>query len=678
MDFSVSLKMRNYDELSARVARGETVSPAEMSASYYPLESAYQAVVDWLSSSGFKITRTDPRHLTVFASGTVNQLQAEMHVSFGEVAADDRSYVSATTAPMVPSSLASIVLGVNGLQPHLHPRKHLSGLVPNVGTNTSFLPPFSPAEILKAYEADSLGATGSGEKIAIVIDTFPTASDLTTFWAINHVSQSLNNIEEVHLMSGTYPAPTGEETLDVEWSSSIAPGATVRIYGTQELSFVSLDQAFQAILDDIPGQPRMHQVSISLGVGESDISPSQIQTDAQYFASMAAHGLTVLVSSGDEGSYVSGILQVSYFASDPNVTAVGGTSLSLSNCSGATAGETAWNGSGGGISGVFQRPSWQFGATVPPGSMRLVPDVSTAADPFTGGLIVLHGVQDQIGGTSWSAPVWAGFCALLNQKRANAGLSPLGLLGPKIYPLAGTTAFRDITTGTNGAYNAAAGYDLVTGLGAPRLSTLAIPLTNGPTPPASTAATDQLIGHIQLPDPTCPLPGDSATFHWSRSTVNGAFYWLLVGTTPLGSDIFSSSQTGGVTALVTNLPTDGREVYVTLFSNVGGTWVNPPDSFTYTAFAGIVMTPVITPNSGTYKKNVTVSMATATPDATIYFTTDGSLPTEDSQVYTGPVVLKPAAKAKQKKTMYVVQARAFKNGVPASPPVQATYTITKK
>jgi kumamolisin len=678
MDFSVSLKMRNYDELSARVARGETVSPAEMSASYYPLESAYQAVVDWLSSSGFKITRTDPRHLTVFASGTVNQLQAEMHVSFGEVAADDRSYVSATTAPMVPSSLASIVLGVNGLQPHLHPRKHLSGLVPNVGTNTSFLPPFSPAEILKAYEADSLGATGSGEKIAIVIDTFPTASDLTTFWAINHVSQSLNNIEEVHLMSGTYPAPTGEETLDVEWSSSIAPGATVRIYGTQELSFVSLDQAFQAILDDIPGQPRMHQVSISLGVGESDISPSQIQTDAQYFASMAAHGLTVLVSSGDEGSYVSGILQVSYFASDPNVTAVGGTSLSLSNCSGATAGETAWNGSGGGISGVFQRPSWQFGATVPPGSMRLVPDVSTAADPFTGGLIVLHGVQDQIGGTSWSAPVWAGFCALLNQKRANAGLSPLGLLGPKIYPLAGTTAFRDITTGTNGAYNAAAGYDLVTGLGAPRLSTLAIPLTNGPTPPASTAATDQLIGHIQLPDPTCPLPGDSATFHWSRSTVNGAFYWLLVGTTPLGSDIFSSSQTGGVTALVTNLPTDGREVYVTLFSNVGGTWVNPPDSFTYTAFAGIVMTPVIAPNSGTYKKNVTVSMATATPDATIYFTTDGSLPTEDSQVYTGPVVLKPAAKAKQKKTMYVVQARAFKNGVPASPPVQATYTITKK
>ena len=94
-----------------------------------------------------------------------------------------------------------------------------------------------------------------------------------------------------------------------------------------------------------------------------------------------------------------------------------------------------------------------------PAAKRLVPDVSLAADPNTGALVVLHGQDEQIGGTSWSAPVWAGFCALINESRTKAGKPALGFLNPSLYPLAGTSAFRDIIVGSNGAFTAVAGYD---------------------------------------------------------------------------------------------------------------------------------------------------------------------------------------------------------------------------
>jgi hypothetical protein len=106
------------------------------------------------------------------------------------------------------------------------------------------------------------------------------------------------------------------------------------------------------------------------------------------------------------------------------VTSVGGTSLTL-NASGAASSETVWNNdsgaSGGGASVYFNRPYWQAGNGVS-GSARLVPDVASAADPYTGAVMILGGTQTIIGGTSWSSPTWAGFCALINQDRSNHSL----------------------------------------------------------------------------------------------------------------------------------------------------------------------------------------------------------------------------------------------------------------
>jgi len=153
------------------------------------------------------------------------------------------------------------------------------------------------------------------------------------------------------------------------------------------------------------------------------------------------------------------------------VIAVGGTTLSLAP-DGTIASETAWASGGGGRSVLFKRQAWQQGAGVPVGGDRLVPDVCAAADPNTGAFLVLHGKPTAIGGTSWSAPVWAGLCALLNQARVDAGEQALAFLNPLLYPLGGSAAFHDITSGGNGAYHAGVGYDLVTGLGSPNLAAL--------------------------------------------------------------------------------------------------------------------------------------------------------------------------------------------------------------
>jgi len=307
---------------------------------------------------------------------------------------------------------------------------------------------------------------------------------------------------------------------------------------------------------------------------------------------------------------------------------------------------------------------------VPSGSTRLVPDVASAADPETGCLVILNGQQTQFGGTSWSAPVWAGFCALINEARARAGLPPAGLLGPKIYPLLSTTAFRDITSGNNGAFSATVGYDLCTGIGVPNIAILAQALGGQP------AATPY--GEIIEPPPGSPLTSSTVTFTWSPGT-DATAYWLIIGDgrdiqsedKTGSSNIFSSGETGAHSSVVSNLPTDGRNIYVRLWSKIGGVWFEPPQDYSYTAAAIGVLPPVISPPSGKHKRKVVVSMTCATPDATIRYTLDGTDPTENSTQYQSPFAI-------TKKGGTTVRATAFKAGALESPAVATTYTIKRK
>jgi kumamolisin len=229
----------------------------------------------------------------------------------------------------------------------------------------------------------------------------------------------------------------------------------------------------------------MRQLSISLGLGEVYLGGpnGEVATQHQKFLRLAAAGVNVFVSTGDAGSNPDetghssgGPTQAEYASSDPAVVAVGGTTLVL-DAHGTVGSETGWTNGGGGKSRFFNRPKWQ---TVPlGGTKRLVPDVSLTADPDNGAFLLLAGKVVQIGGTSWSAPVWAGFCALMNEARIKAGKAALPFLNPLLYPLAGKTVLRDIMTGSNGHYDAQPGYDLVTGLGVPNVKELISAIVTG-------------------------------------------------------------------------------------------------------------------------------------------------------------------------------------------------------
>jgi sugar lactone lactonase YvrE len=509
MDFEVALRMRNFAELQARVGRGEIIPREEMAAKYFPLTADYEQIVVWLTARGFTVTRQDPSHLSIFVRGPVNQIADVFQTTFVRVAFEGAEYTSAVTAPSVPVGLALPVLGINGLQPHLRPQKSAGEPVARKASLTSpNAPPYLPAEILKAYNADTANLTGAGQTIAIVIDTFVTLGDLTAFWSRCNISQSLGNIQMVQVTGApTPPDPTQndngiEATIDTELTSSIAPAAKIRVYTTGRLSFTYLSQAYQQIYDDLPAIPGLNQVDLSYSIIENLLPRDQWQSDTQHFTTLASAGVTVFASSGDGGSrpdlntggYNSSLtLQPVHPASDPNVTGVGATTLTLDLNSGAASSETGWfssntsngpAGSGGGISLLFSRPDWQTGPGVPSGTRRLVPDVSVVGDPYTGCYIVYtsssYGQEGlTFGGTSISAPLWAGFGALINQARASAARTPLGLLGPRIYPLIATASLRDITSGSNGSdgvYTAGVGYDMVTGVGTPNIAALALAL----------------------------------------------------------------------------------------------------------------------------------------------------------------------------------------------------------
>ena len=411
---------------------------------------------------------------------------------------------------------------------------------------------------MQAYQGSGLytaGVKGAGQTIAIVIDAEPTQNDLQHFWTTYGIPQSFNNITMINVQPKNGLAQTsGEETLDVEWSSSIAPQALVRVYASYDLTASNLDLAYQAVYNDVTSTTanyNIHQMSLSYGIPETETTGSLIGTDDQYFAELAAAGVTICVSTGDgastpgPGGYadVSGALQVEQPSSDPNVMAVGGTTLQIAT-TGAVSSESAWTYGGGGASIYFNRPAWQTGNGVPSGTMRLVPDVSSAADPNFGAAYYFTDpttdtVTTSTGGTSWSSPTWVGFCALINQSRALAGFPPIGLLGPRLYSLIGTSNFRDIITGNNsigsnsgGHYSASAGYDEATGIGVPNVQTLAQTLST---------VDPQKIVTIQ-PSTIDLLVGQNGTFTATATGSPVSYQWQRM---PFGSTTWSNLGNGG-------------------------------------------------------------------------------------------------------------------------------------
>ena len=526
--FQVSLKLRNFAELQQRINRGEIISAREVQAKYAPLPDDYQATANWLKGLGFKIAAPDAARIGVFATGTVDQIAKQFQVTFARVAFQGQEYTSAITAPVVPADLSPALVGISGLQPYRRMHHRLITR-PHATTNAITTSEYQPSQILAAYKANlNAGIKGAGQSIAIVIDVGPLQSDYRTFWSDCGITPAPNNITVVPVDTGTPSSDSAlEVALDTQWSSSLAPGAQIRVYVSGDLTEPKLQEAYAKIYSDAVNNPSygLHQMSMSFGGGEGNVvAASDYITDAEYYALIVSAGVTIFASTGDNGSTDGGSFnQVEFPASDPNVTAAGGTTVTI-NGSNVITSETAWSGSGGGTSIQFNRPAWQAGTGVPAGTTRCTPDVACPADPTPGALVILNGAQVEVGGTSWSSPTWASFCALINESRINSGLSPLGLLTPKIYPLIGTSNFNDITSGSNGSYSAGVGYDLVTGIGTPNVGALEQSLSVQVAPSISTIA-----------------PGAGATFTASTTGTATGYQWQRK---PIGSSTWSN-VTGG-------------------------------------------------------------------------------------------------------------------------------------
>ena len=346
----------------------------------------------------------------------------------------------------------------------------------------------TPAQIRTAYGFDKVnlnGITGdgTGQTIAI-IDAFDnpnfvnsTASNFNTsdLYKFDHQFGLPDppSFKKVNETGGTTPPAynqswSGEIALDVEWSHAIAPGANIVLIEASSASTSDLEETAPDTARNMAG---VSVVSMSFGGGESS---SEKNTDTHFTTPSNHQGVTFVASTGDDG-WPGG-----YPAYSPNVVAVGGTTLTINSSTSAYVSEKAWNNShtsatGGGISTVESKPSYQNGVVTQTSTHRATPDISFDADPNTGVAVcdTANGGAStpwlQYGGTSLSAPSIAGMIAIADQARVANGLTTMDgrtTTLPRLYQAAATD-FHDITSGTNNHYSAGVGYDLVSGRGTP-------------------------------------------------------------------------------------------------------------------------------------------------------------------------------------------------------------------
>jgi subtilase family serine protease len=365
-------------------------------------------------------------------------------------------------------------------------------------------PCYGPAQIRAAYDIPR-NLTGAGRTI-VIIDAFrdPTIrSDVAAFDKVFGLPSIKLNIicpdgcPTFDPTSGDQVGWTDETSLDVQWAHAIAPGATIDLVQAQS----DADGDLLAAQQYVAGHNLGDVVSQSFGEGETCMEPSIRAAEHQAFAAAEREGMSVFAAAGDAGAaqygctayYRSFFESASIPASDPLVTAVGGTHLNANFSSGAYHSETVWNNSGelpdfgaggGGFSTIYTRPSYQNAAHT--GSrFRGVPDVTYNADVYGGVIGVCSecnfGLQSfaVFGGTSAGTPQWAAIAALADQAAGHR----LGLLNPALYAIAAGShyhsAFHDITTGNNSwdvslftGYPAGPGWDAASGLGSPNAARL--------------------------------------------------------------------------------------------------------------------------------------------------------------------------------------------------------------
>lgn len=511
------------------------LTAAQFRQQFAPSRSDVNAVQQFLRASGFSIVDTPTNNHYVAAEGTVAEAQSAFGTKLGEYAAYGKVLRAPESDVTVPAALKGLVQGVTGLDQSFllqHPTNSVGNDpkqnhgAPGVGfragqpcslwfgektvstpkisaytTSTKPLAPcgYTPAQVRGLYGLDALTQDGTGQTVAFVgANASPTLKqDVAEYSSLHGLPAP--SITEI-VAPGVYRHPDthqqipgdyyGEETLDAEAIHTTAPGAKL-LYVASSNAY----QDFDASINHIVDRQLSHIISISYGFSGEGVPRGFINSLNNTFIQAVATGIGIYVSSGDNGDEVTtfGSPQVDFYADSPFVTAVGGTSASITpsgtvaaslpysavddpasalNTTGWTRDfEVAWQtgfdpisptatdhitsapyeldgtlaaplpgaffgGGGGGVSAVFAEPSYQQAAI---GSMpgRAVPDISALGDPNTGFLVGqtqqfsdgTYYDEYRIGGTSVAAPLMAGMAAVADQVNG----SPLGFLNPRIY-----------------------------------------------------------------------------------------------------------------------------------------------------------------------------------------------------------------------------------------------------
>lgn len=486
------------------------LSPQEFADRFAPSQDSLAQVTAWLESQGFTVTHVGETRNWIAFKGTAGQAEQALGSPIHRYNVNGESHFANTADPRIPEALSGLVSGFRGLHDFL-PRPPRPRVAPQytVGSGYHYL---APADLAAIYNLSTLfnqGIDGTGQTIAVVGQTNINTADIQNFRSIFRLPVKTTQVvmvpgkERVGIVSNELL----EADLDLEWAGAAAKNAT--------LVYVAAPNVFDAVQYTV--SQRLAPV-LSMSYGLCETGASAIARQLQAIAQQAnAEGITWLASSGDSGAAdcdagatATQGLSVDLPASVPEITGVGGTSFSdttgsyWTSSNGVSYGsalsyipETAWNdttkagqleATGGGISTVFAKPSWQTGQGVPGTNARYVPDVAMPASAQHDGALVctaggcangLSGSTVVVGGTSLAAPILAGIVALTNQAQSASGL---GNINPRLYVMAQTTTgvFHDITTGNNivpcqkttkncttgtFGYQAGVGYDPVTGLG---------------------------------------------------------------------------------------------------------------------------------------------------------------------------------------------------------------------
>src|SRR5271165_4188386 len=492
------------------------LTPEEYADRFGVSESDLAKIADWARGQDLTVTGTARARNAVSLSGSAAQIGSAFHTEIHLYKVNGETHYANATNPSVPAAMSKVVAAVRGLNDfRMKPKVHARPA--NTSSNGNHnLAPDDFATIFDLTPLYNSGIKGLGQNIVIVGQSQIDTSHLSTFTSyFGMKSVSLTTVEVPNKQKAGYSVGDAQESdLDLEWSSAVAREASLIFVYSSDV----LDSVQYAIDQDLAPV-----ISMSYGECEESDTKSDATSMRSWAQQANAQGITWVASSGDSGAagcYESSggpfgpassdlSLAVELPASVPEVTAVGGTTLSegsgtyWSSTNSSTKAsalsyipEVTWNdssengspaSSGGGASQFFSKPSCQTGTGVPNDGARDVPDVAfPASADHDGYLVYTTDGWSVIGGTSAAAPTFSGVLVLLNQYLTSNGYqssSGLGNINSSLYPLASSapSAFHDITSGNNAVevcldplctitksssgYTAETGYDQTTGLG---------------------------------------------------------------------------------------------------------------------------------------------------------------------------------------------------------------------